>query len=473
MKKLLLSLVCGVLGGAMLFAETDGGTFLPSAQPFAAENIYVESNAGIVFPLYVFKDKVKGITKPSGGFSFGAGYNWDGWLFGLEYTRDYFGSPKKKGKTDFSHVSDIRANVISFRLRRVIAQDTFRWLPGWLEIVPGVSAGVNFFTMKDSINDDVDFGNGYSAFGRASLEIALIPGTDRASPYAGVDYDLFTSKKHFNGVVGYARGVLGFRLYPFGKNPVKAASAVSVVSKIAPANGFTPDGNGVNDTIDIKTSVKKLKDAPESWKVEVRDQQNDTLKTWTGKGNVPTLTWDGKTDNGDKLFSSETYTVVTTVVPTASDRARIGEETVTSTATFKTGVLMEEIIPQKQWKIVVNTIYFDANAATFDKLSDEQKVSNKETLDSIAKQALALSEDIKIEVQGYANNVSNTEEEDKNELIPLSKDRAESIAKQLRRRGLKEDNLTAVGKGGANPLAAWEDRAHWWKNRRVEFIVTK
>ena len=116
---------------------------------------------------------------------------------------------------------------------------------------------------------------------------------------------------------------------------------------------------------------------------------------------------------------------------------------------------------------------YDANAASFDTLTDAQKEANKETLDSIAKQALALSQDIQVEVQGYANNVSNTEEENIKELIPLSQERAESIKKQLKHRGLKKDNITAIGKGGENPLAAWEDRAHWWKNRRVEFIIVQ
>ena len=198
------------------------------------------------------------------------------------------------------------------------------------------------------------------------------------------------------------------------------------------------------------------------------------VKSWEGTGKLPSkIDWDGTTISGERLFSSERYTVATTVVPSESDRIRLGQDVVTDETRVKTGVLMEEIIPQKQWKIVVNTIYFDPNAATFEQLSTEQQTANTETLDSIASQTLALSADIKIEVQGYANNVSNTAEENEKELIPLSRNRAEAIKEQLKVRGLKEKNLSALGLGGANPLAAWEDKAHWWKNRRVEFIVTK
>jgi outer membrane protein OmpA-like peptidoglycan-associated protein len=43
----------------------------------------------------------------------------------------------------------------------------------------------------------------------------------------------------------------------------------------------------------------------------------------------------------------------------------------------------------------------------------------------------------------------------------------------LIQRGIDSSILESEGLGGANPIAAWEDRANWWKNRRVEFIVTK
>ncbi|MBQ9281869.1 MAG: OmpA family protein [Treponema sp.] len=254
----------------------------------------------------------------------------------------------------------------------------------------------------------------------------------------------------------------------------KPSSKGSVSISINPKKGFTPDGNGVNDEITFTQKTKDIKKSPESWKVEILDKNNETLKTWEGKGNLPaTLKWNGQTNSGEQLFSSETYEVKTTVVPEQSERESLGKNEIYGNAKFKTGVLMEEIIPEKQWKIVVNTIYFDANAATFKDLSKEQAAENKETLDSIAKQVLELSKDIKIEVQGYANNVSNTEEENEKELLPLSKDRADVIKKELGKRGLQEKNLTAVGFGGANPIASWEDQAHWWKNRRVEFIVTK
>ena len=76
-------------------------------------------------------------------------------------------------------------------------------------------------------------------------------------------------------------------------------------------------------------------------------------------------------------------------------------------------------------------------------------------------------------VEGYANNVSNTERENIQELIPLSRLRAQTIVNILVENGLDRSILSSDGKGGSNPIAKWEDRENWWKNRRVEFIVTR
>ena len=126
----------------------------------------------------------------------------------------------------------------------------------------------------------------------------------------------------------------------------------------------------------------------------------------------------------------------------------------------------------KTWTISVDDIYFDPDAATFKTLSAAQIKHNNEVIDSVAKQVLALGSDVQVQVVGHANNVSNTEREHVEELIPLSLYRAEVIRQQLIKRGLSEQSVTAVGKGGENPVAAWTDKANWWKNRRVDFVVT-
>ena len=101
-----------------------------------------------------------------------------------------------------------------------------------------------------------------------------------------------------------------------------------------------------------------------------------------------------------------------------------------------------------------------------------RKIYLKETLESITRQILEHNE-VEVLVEGYANNVSNTERENREELIPLSNLRAKTIMNILVENGLDREILSYDGNGGSNPIAKWEDRENWWKNRRVEFIVTR
>ena len=133
---------------------------------------------------------------------------------------------------------------------------------------------------------------------------------------------------------------------------------------------------------------------------------------------------------------------------------------------------MQVIVPEHEWKIVVNTIYFAGGGASFDGLNSEQLKANAETLDEVAEQITA-HPGSNVVVEGYANNISGTAKEDTEELIPLSQERADFIVKELAARGINQESLSATGKGGANPIASRKDRANWWKNRRIEFIIRK
>jgi outer membrane protein OmpA-like peptidoglycan-associated protein len=55
----------------------------------------------------------------------------------------------------------------------------------------------------------------------------------------------------------------------------------------------------------------------------------------------------------------------------------------------------------------------------------------------------------------------------------LSQKRAESIRQALVERGFPAARIKAVGKGNADPVVPYTDKANQWKNRRVEFILEK
>lgn len=118
-----------------------------------------------------------------------------------------------------------------------------------------------------------------------------------------------------------------------------------------------------------------------------------------------------------------------------------------------------------------NILFFSKNGAVFSGLSRRQIAQNERTID----EAVALIKehpDCHVLIEGYANNISGTEKENRTACMPLSLWRAEYIKKELIKRGIKAEQIETVGMGGANPLAGRKDRNNWWKNRRVEFVIT-
>lgn len=80
----------------------------------------------------------------------------------------------------------------------------------------------------------------------------------------------------------------------------------------------------------------------------------------------------------------------------------------------------------------------------------------------------------RIVIEGYANRANfalTFEQEQKSELIPLSKARAEAVRSALVEAGIPATELSAVGYGGAHPIADFRDAGNAWRNRRVEIVI--
>ena len=82
----------------------------------------------------------------------------------------------------------------------------------------------------------------------------------------------------------------------------------------------------------------------------------------------------------------------------------------------------------------------------------------------------------RVKVEGHANPTGRTARERQREQAAdqaLSDLRARFVADYLARLGVTRSRLTPFGIGNIRPVANIEDRANWWKNRRVEFILEK
>ena len=72
----------------------------------------------------------------------------------------------------------------------------------------------------------------------------------------------------------------------------------------------------------------------------------------------------------------------------------------------------------------------------------------------------------KVTVHGYTDSLGNPAYN-----VDLSQRRAQAVANALAQRGVKAENVTAVGHGAANPVATNDTVAGRRMNRRVELEI--
>lgn len=112
--------------------------------------------------------------------------------------------------------------------------------------------------------------------------------------------------------------------------------------------------------------------------------------------------------------------------------------------------------PVKKFSGTIEGIAFKSGAATIASKSYP-------TLREAAK-VLAKYPEVRLEIQGYTDNVGDVETN-----VRLSQKRAEAVRAYLIKRGVDGGRLTARGYGPANPRADNSTKAGQAKNRRVEF----
>jgi outer membrane protein OmpA-like peptidoglycan-associated protein len=197
----------------------------------------------------------------------------------------------------------------------------------------------------------------------------------------------------------------------------------------------------------------------------------------TGRNNPPAKwLWDGKSSrqSAEMVQSATDYRFVLTVT-----------DIFDNSSTYE-GIISVDVLVKREgndYRIIVPSIIFPPNAASFSLLSEDDMRSNRRVLRLIAG-ALNRFPDYKITVEGHANPTTpegspqraRDEEGTATEigLRPLSQQRAQAVVDYLVNdpdRGVDQSRLTAVGMGGGRTVAAYDDDDENWKNRRVEFLL--
>jgi hypothetical protein len=232
---------------------------------------------------------------------------------------------------------------------------------------------------------------------------------------------------------------------------------------------FSPDGDGIDDELFITIGCRDESSIVE-WKLEIMEaeQPNKPFFGWSGRSNPSgQLVWNGRSLAGELVQSATDYPFVLTV------------KNIHGLSSVYRGYIVVDLLvinEGDQLRMQVPSIVFSSDTGGFTGLNEETLGRNDYILRRIA-MALDKFDTYIVTVEGHANHTAATEParmlEQERELRPLSEQRAKFVLDYLVRLGVDRSRLTAIGVGGARPVANYEDRDNWWKNRRVDFILYK
>ena len=230
-----------------------------------------------------------------------------------------------------------------------------------------------------------------------------------------------------------------------------------ITLKVTPSL-FTPDGDGLNDKLKIKTTIQSRKDI-KTWNLviykliaEGKNTKRVPIKTWNGDGKpADTYTWDGLWDDGKtRVDSGSSYVAVMKAVD--KDQG----EGFSPDSAFKTDIFVQ--LTSRGMKIQVSSIQFEYNSA---------KIPRK--YDSIIKDVhrVLLNHSGKIVViEGHSDPDGPAPYNRR-----LSTKRAKEIQKRLLKLGFDSERLLPFGLGETTPLTVKKDKLDL--NRRVSFYLLK
>lgn len=379
-----------------------------------------------------------------------------------------------------SLISEFSEKKIGLEAGFTFDKNILDFLPEWLGIRPNAALFADFYSAEGYRSESKKIigrkekTDGLAFIGEAAIFIDFINLLKTESlhfiPTLGYNYTFRAEEDE--GLLHSSRLSLGVRMV---YTPTRVdydewlasldhgEAGALTVSAPTRAKKFTPDGDGVEDTVIFDVTH----DAAEhgglaSWELRVYDPGNNLFWRQKGTEEIETpFTWTGESLSGAEVESGCLYQYVWYV------KANDGSDGFIP-GLISTGIMIKEHDGVLTFSL--SSIQFGPDSSEFDNISKEQAQRNYELFDEVA-EILERYAGYNVTVEGHANNVTGTEREHIEELLPLSQARAETVKRELVKRGIKAERITPIGKGSSAMVTRL--RADWWKNRRVEFIMTK
>ena len=231
---------------------------------------------------------------------------------------------------------------------------------------------------------------------------------------------------------------------------------------------FSPDNDGLNDELTIGLKVDDPV-AIDSWQITILDPEQHPFTSFAGKG-APSekIIWNGTSSTGELVQSAEDYPLSFTIKDELGNVATVNR-------TIPIDILV--IRDGDKLRVRIASITFQANTADYVNVEADKAAKNAKTISRLAEIFKKYSK-YKIQIEGHANlvnfdNPAKAKVEQEQELLPLSKKRADSIRAALAAQGIEAGRITTTGIGAAAPVVPFSDLDNRWKNRRVEFILVR
>ncbi len=265
--------------------------------------------------------------------------------------------------------------------------------------------------------------------------------------------------------VNYTNGITGQAV----SNSFQVDTKPPVIAANASPQGFIVENGGLQGSVSATIDVKDA-DPIAKWSIDILNPNGSLLKSYAGQGDPSQqLTWKGTLPLPGKApteVSSYPYGVRMTATDSVGN---------TANATAKVSV---EAIGTKRAdgkiQMLVPNVLFGLYKYALDSRSAQQGAENLRTLHTVAS-LLEKYTSFNLEVDGYSMEIykAGTPEYNREEaiIIPLSKNRAETVRNELIKIGLNGDRVIAKYFGGKDPLVDPHNTELRWQNRRVEFIL--